>query len=55
MDIGGSMSKHSSAEDKLHINPSVRPKKLPAQRLHNRGSVGISGPPVGTNSRNQFR
>jgi hypothetical protein len=49
------MSKHASAEDKLHISQSLRAKKFPAQKIHYRGSASPTGPPVGTNSKNQFR
>lgn len=49
------MSKHSSAEDKLHISPALRAaKRLPKQKL-NHQSNEPAGPPTGTNSKNQFR
>lgn len=49
------MSKHSSAEDKLHISPNVRPaKKVPKQKLSHQPNEP-AGPGVGTNSKNQFR
>lgn len=49
------MSKHSSAEDKLHISPNLRPsKRLTKQKLIHQ-SNDPTGPPIGTNSKNQFR
>jgi hypothetical protein len=49
------MSKHSSAEDKLHISPSARSQKLPPQKIADRNIVSTPGPQTGTNSKNQFR
>jgi hypothetical protein len=49
------MSKHSSAEDKLHIRPGGRRQKLPPNKANDRNIIRLSGPPAGTNSKNQFR
>lgn len=49
------MSKHSSAEDKLHISPNLRGvKQIPKQKLTHQPN-DPAGPPTGTNSKNQFR
>lgn len=49
------MSKHGSAEDKLHISPSLRRvKKLPKQQLEHQAAPEPV-PPKGTNANNQFR
>jgi hypothetical protein len=46
------MSKHSSAEQKLH----VRTHPVSAQKLHVRiVPAGSVAPPKGTNANNQFR
>jgi hypothetical protein len=49
------MSKHASAEDKLHISPHLRPSKIPKQKLNSKAVVQPPGPPKGTNANNQFR
>jgi len=49
------MSKHSSAEDKLHVAPSLKTKNLPKHKQDNRDRPAPITPPVGTNSKNQFR
>ena len=49
------MGKHSSAEDKLHISPSLRSKnKLPVQKLKRKDMPRSAWPPKGTNANNQF-
>lgn len=49
------MSKHASAEDKLHISPNLRAaKRLPKQKFVHQPNAP-AGPPTGTNSKNQFR
>ncbi len=49
------MSKHGSAEDKLHISPNLRlAKKMPKQKLKHQGDEP-TGPPKGTNANNQYR
>jgi hypothetical protein len=49
------MSKHASAEAKLHISPNLRIPKIPKQKLTNRSVNEPPGPPKGTNSNNQYR
>jgi hypothetical protein len=48
------MSKHTSADDKLHTNPARR-AKLPVQKTSTRSTFKVPRPPTGTNARNQFR
>jgi hypothetical protein len=46
------MSKHASAEAKLHISPNLRiRKRMPVTHVSNEPP----GPPKGTNSNNQYR
>lgn len=48
------MSKHSSADDKLHVSPEVRANK---SRLHMRppaSKAAPQAPPKGTNANNQY-
>jgi len=51
------MSKHSSAEDKLHISKQLRPNLSKASKRPGQFNEGtpIGLPPKGTNSNNQFR
>ena len=48
------MSKHVSADQKLHSIDTKLIKRLPKSRLRHQ-SHEPSGPPAGTNSKNQFR
>lgn len=49
------MGKHSSAEEKLHVAPSLKSKPLPKHKQDDRDMPAPITPPVGTNSKNQFR
>lgn len=48
------MSKHSEADDKLHVREQDMLKKLPKNRLKHQANEP-TGPPAGTNAQNQFR
>lgn len=48
------MSKHVSADRKLHSTETKLIKQLPKSRLRHQPNEP-AGPPTGTNSKNQFR
>lgn len=50
------MSKHSTADEKLGVSPSVRPKSAPAGRQPEpKDNAAPQVPSKGTNSNNQYR
>jgi hypothetical protein len=50
------MSKHSSAEDKLHLSKQLRGRSTPTKdRLLRGDNAAPQVPPKGTNANNQFR
>jgi hypothetical protein len=51
------MSKHATAEDKLHVSQQVRPKQQKSARLtaSQKNQNTPQMPPKGTNANNQYR
>jgi hypothetical protein len=50
------MSKHKTAEEKLHVSKNLRPTRQNLKTIKpDKSVVNPPAPPVGTNSKNQFR
>lgn len=49
------MSKHGSAEDKLHVSPEVRTSRKTRRRQVAHQDNSPAAPPKGTNANNQYR